>query len=241
MLVEERMRSHPITVAPQDSFRHAMGLIRQRGIRHLPVVEAGRLVGIVTDRDLRQAAPSSATSLEMHELHYLLERVNICDIMTAKVHTVSPDASIEEAACLMIRHKIGCLPVLRGSELIGIITETDLLGAIVDGLGIQPGQARLEVVLEDRPDAFLDACRIIQDQGGEIQSLAIAAVTHREAGRKVIRVHLEGVSAEPLARALQAGGYTVRPGLASTLATPDVKPARCRVTPPFPGGDVLSA
>src|SRR5512147_2916121 len=121
MLVEKRMKTTPITVGPDDSFRHAMNLIRQRGIRHLPVVEGNRLVGIVTDRDIRQASPSPATSLEMHELHYLLERVKVRDIMTSKVITVTPETPIEEGARLMLLHRIGSLPVLRGAALVGII------------------------------------------------------------------------------------------------------------------------
>ena len=91
MLVEKRMRPNPISVGLQDSFRRAMSLIRQRGIRHLPVVEAGRLVGIVTDRDLRQASPSPATNIKIHELHYLLEKVAVCDIMVPRVPTVAPE------------------------------------------------------------------------------------------------------------------------------------------------------
>ena len=106
MLVEKRMKRDPVTVTPDDSFRHAMTLIRQRGIRHLPVVQGGRLVGIVTDRDIRQASPSLATSLEIHELHYLLEKVRIHEIMTKKVYTVAPDTPIEEAARYMRRNRL---------------------------------------------------------------------------------------------------------------------------------------
>jgi acetoin utilization protein AcuB len=91
MLVEKRMRPNPISVGLQDSFRRAMSLIRQRGIRHLPVVEAGRLVGIVTDRDLRQASPSPAASIEIHELHYLLEKVTVCDIIMLSAYAVAPE------------------------------------------------------------------------------------------------------------------------------------------------------
>src|SRR3972149_4770181 len=125
MLVEKRMKRDPVTVSPEDSFRHAMTLIRQKGIRHLPVVEEGRLVGIVTDRDLRQTSPSPATSLEIHEMHYLLERVKLREIMTKKVHTVAPDTPIEEAARLMLTHKIGCLPVLPAGRVVGIGPEAD--------------------------------------------------------------------------------------------------------------------
>jgi acetoin utilization protein AcuB len=209
MQVEKRMKLSPITVGPQDSFRHAMNLIRSRGIRHLPVVDAGHLVGIVTDRDIRQASPSAATSLEIHELHYLLERVKVADIMTKKVVTVAPDTPIEEAARLMLHHRIGSLPVLRGTELVGIITETDMLQAFVDVMGIHARQTRVELVLEDRAGAFLEVCRIIQDQGGDIASVVTAMATHRGEEKKVMVFRLEGVSPDALLAALQAAGHTV--------------------------------
>src|SRR5574341_1197672 len=191
MQVEKRMKPNPITVSPEDSFRHAMTLIRERGIRHLPVVEDGRLVGIVTDRDLRQASPSQATSLEIHELHYLLERVTVREIMTTKVHTVTPDTPIEEAARLMLRHRIGGVPVLGEGALVGILTETDILSAFVDLMGLQEDKTRLELVLENRPGAFLDVCRIIQDQGGDIASVVSATATHAGQEKKVMLFRIE--------------------------------------------------
>ena len=207
MLVEKRMKRDPVRVGPEDSFRHAMTLIRQKGIRHLPVVEGDRLVGIVTDRDIRQASPSPATSLEIHELHYLLEKVKVREIMTKKVYTVTPDTPIEEAARLMIMHKIGGLPVLDEGKLAGIITETDILTAFVDVMGIQQERARLELVLEDRPGAFLDACRIIQEQGGDIVSVVTA--TRQGEETKALIFRLEGVEVEPLVSQLEADGHTV--------------------------------
>ncbi|MBI2000716.1 MAG: CBS domain-containing protein [candidate division NC10 bacterium] len=209
MLVEKRMKRDPVTLGPEDSFRHAMTLIRQKGIRHLPVVERGRLVGIVTDRDIRQASPSPATSLEVHELHYLLEKIKIREIMTRKVYTVTPDSPIEEAARLMLQHKIGGLPVLQDGDLVGIITETDILAAFVEVMGIQQNQTRLELVLEDRPGAFLDVCRIIQEQGGDIVSVVTAAATHRGEEKKVLVFRLDGVTVDPLLVHLEAGGHTV--------------------------------
>jgi acetoin utilization protein AcuB len=209
MLVEKRMKLHPVTVSPEDSFRHAMTLIRQKGIRHLPVVEGDRLVGIVTDRDIRQASPSPATSLEVHELHYLLERVKVREIMTKRVYTVAPDTPIEEAARLMLQHKIGGLPVLDGGKLGGIITETDILAAFVEVMGIQPQQTRLELVLEDRPGAFLEVCRTIQEQGGDIVSVVTATAVHRGQETKVLIFRLDGVQVDPLVKHLEAGGHTV--------------------------------
>ncbi len=209
MLVEKRMKRDPVTLTPDDSFRHAMTLIRQKGIRHLPVVEGSQLVGIVTDRDIRQASPSPATSLEIHELHYLLEKVKIREMMTKKVYTVAPDTPIEEAARLMLQHKIGGLPVLQAGNLVGIITETDILSAFVDVMGIQQQQTRLELVLEDRPGAFLEVCRIIQEQGGDIVSVVTAMATHGGEETKVLIFRLEGVTIDPLVKQLEASGHTV--------------------------------
>ena len=209
MLVEGLMKPDPITVGPQDSFRDAMTLIRQRGIRHLPVVDGERLVGIVTDRDIRQASPSPATSLEMHELHYLLEKVKVCEIMTAKVVTVTPETPIEEAARLMLVHRIGSLPVLRGTSLVGIITETDLLRAFADVMGVHARQTRLELILEDRPSAFPDVCRIIQEQGGDIASVVAATATHRGQPKKIMVFRLEGVLSDSLVKRIEAAGHTV--------------------------------
>jgi len=214
MLVERWMKANPITVGPLDSFRHAMNLIRQRGIRHLPVVEGGRLVGIVTDRDVRQASPSAATSLEVHELHYLLEKIKIRDIMTSEVVTATPEMPIEAAARLMLTHRIGSLPVLRGMALVGIITETDILSAFVEVMGIQAEQTRLELVLEERAGAFLDACRIVQDQGGDIVSVVTATASHRGEPKKVMLFRLEGVAVDPLVKRLEASGHTVLSAIA---------------------------
>jgi acetoin utilization protein AcuB len=145
----------------------------------------------------------------MHELHYLLEKVKVCDIMTANVITVTPETPIEEAARLMLLHRIGSLPVLRGTALVGIITETDILQAFVDVMGIQAEQTRLELVLEDRAGAFLDICRIIQDQGGDIASVVTATARYRGEQKKVMVFRLEGVSSDSLVKQLEAGGHTV--------------------------------
>lgn len=138
MHVEQWMNRDLVTVSPDESFRTAMHLIRQKGIRHIPVVEGKRLVGIVTDRDLRQAAPSGATSLSIHELHYILERLTVREVMTKQVVTIRPEQTVEEAALLLLGHRIGGLPVVRDGELCGIITETDILQAFLQLRGKGP-------------------------------------------------------------------------------------------------------
>lgn len=154
MLVKNRMKRDPVTVMKDDSFRYALKLIRKEGIRHLPVLDGKKLVGIITDRDLRQAAPSPATTLEVHELNYLLERLKIEAIMTKKVITVTPQTSLQEAAKLLFAHKIGCLPVVENQELVGIITEGDILRAYLEQEERAEAAPATELVVEDRPGAF---------------------------------------------------------------------------------------
>ena len=129
MHVKYWMTPRVITASPEEGLKGAWKLLKEHGIRHLPVLEEGRLVGIVTDRDLRQAFPSRATALEIHELLYLLDRVTLREIMTKEVVTVTPDLSIPQAARLLLEHKIGGLPVLEDGRLVGILTETDVLKA----------------------------------------------------------------------------------------------------------------
>lgn len=131
MRVADWMQRKPITIKPQETLRAAWELLRQHRIRHLPVVEKGRLVGIVTDRDLRQALPSRAVSLEIHEFPQLAGMVRIWEVMTRVLITVSPETSIQEATCLLLKYRIGSLPVVRGERLVGIVTNTDLLKALL--------------------------------------------------------------------------------------------------------------
>jgi len=150
MRVDQWMNRDLVTAEPRDSFRTAMHLIRQKGIRHLPVVEDKRLVGIVTDRDLRQAAPSGATSLSIHEVHYILEKLTVRDIMTKQVVTIRPDQTVEDAALLLLGHRIGGLPVVQDGELVGIITETDILQAFLQLRGKGPLDIASTIVEAER-------------------------------------------------------------------------------------------
>lgn len=131
MRVEEWMQRRPVTVSPQETLRTAWRIIRENWIRHLPVVERGRLVGIITDRDLRHALPSRAVGLEMHEIPHLAEKVRIWEVMARAVVTIHREAPIEEAARLLLKYRIGALPVVKGESLVGIITKTDLVRALV--------------------------------------------------------------------------------------------------------------
>jgi len=129
MKVRELMSGAPITVRPDTTVFEARRLMLKERIRHLLVTEDRRLVGIITDRDIRLNLPSQATSLSMWEVNYLLAKLTVGQVMTKSVIITGPDRDARAAAQLMLEHKVGALPVLDGEHLIGILTETDILRA----------------------------------------------------------------------------------------------------------------
>ncbi|HEX7588856.1 MAG TPA: CBS domain-containing protein, partial [Anaerolineae bacterium] len=136
MLVRERMTPNPIVVHLDTPFEDALQLLREKKIRRLPVLDKqGNLVGIVVEKDLLYASPSPATSLSVFEVHYLLSKLLVKDVMTHRVITVGEDCPLEEAARIMVDHKIGSLPIMRGKEVVGIITETDIFRSMAEALG----------------------------------------------------------------------------------------------------------
>ena len=133
MLIKDRMTRSPITAPPEIPMQEALKLMRERGIRRLPVVDKkGKLVGIVSDRDLLHASPSDATSLSVWELNYLLSKVTLKELMTTPVITVTPETPVQEAARIMAEKKIGGLPVVQAGKVVGIITETDLFRVLLE-------------------------------------------------------------------------------------------------------------
>ncbi len=138
MLVAERMTRNPIVIRDDTPIDKALKIMRDNKVRRLPVLnDKGALVGIVSERDLLFASPSPATTLSIYELHYLLARIAVADVMTTEVITVTEDTSLKEAARIMADNRIGGLPVERKGELVGIITETDLFKIFLELLEAQ--------------------------------------------------------------------------------------------------------
>jgi acetoin utilization protein AcuB len=184
MFVRNYMSPNPFTVEPDISYPEAMGILRRKKIRRLPVVEHDRLIGIVVEEDLLSNQPSPATTLSIHEMYALLERLRVRQIMSRPVITVEGGCPVEEAARIMVEHKIGCLPVMDGEKLIGIITETDIFKALVEVLGGQETGIRLTLRLPDRVGELARITSQIAQAGGNI----IAVTTSRlldEAQREV--------------------------------------------------------
>ena len=207
MLVKHRMTPSPITVAPDTSFPEAFRVIREKGIRYLPVVDSrGRLIGIVTQTDLLHASPSSATTLTVFEVNYLLAHLQVQEVMSSPI-TVPDDAPVEEAARIMVEKGISCLPVMRDGELVGIITETDIFKAFVEILG--SGEAVLRVTLRapDVPGELARMTGLIAELGGNL--CTVASFRGEDPEHVYFTFRLEGVEEEVLLPALEELGEEV--------------------------------
>ena len=172
MLVKYWMRKDVVTVDIDDSMQHATNLIKEHQMPMLPVLKDGRLVGIITDRDLKRASASDATSLDVHELIYLLSRIRIGDIMSKNPITVPPDYTLEEAAAVLLRNKISGAPVVdTQGRIIGSITQLDLFRALISLTGLEKRGVQFAFELEDRPGSIKDVTDVIRDYGGRLVSI----------------------------------------------------------------------
>ncbi len=210
MFAKSKMERNPITISPDASFYEARKLIQEEGIRHLPVVDGkGKLVGIVTDRDIREAGPSDATLLSVQEINYLLGKLKVGGIMTPaeKLVTIQPDTLIEKAVQLLHDHKIGSLPVVDGDKLVGIITETDILELFVDVVGLNVKGTRLTMLLEDEPGTLLGVLKIFKDHNINVISIITPTLTFE--GKRTVVIRIKTHKHEEVVRDLEKAGYEI--------------------------------
>lgn len=210
MFVRDRMSSPAVTVHPDTPFQDALKLMQERGFRRLPVVDhEERLVGIVSERDLLHASPSPATTLSVWEMNYLLWRLKIEQLMTSKVIATTPDMPIEDAAQMMVAHKIGGLPVVDARRhVVGVITETDIFKAFVEMLGTgQPG-LRLMLRVPRGKGVLAKLASAISALDGNIVSVGTFGATEdAEASRyEDLLIKVSGVSQEQVVNALESLG-----------------------------------
>lgn len=208
MIVAKRMMRNPVSVDENDSMKKAMDLLRDREIRHLPVLKGGdKLVGIVSERDIKQASPSPATALEIREIYYLLDKVKVRQIMTRRPYTISSTAPIEEAALIMREKRIGCLPVVDDGRLVGILTETDILDAFIESMGVSGPGYRVELALPNRPGMLYEVLSLLKDFNVNIVSVATAA--HDDPDMKILILRVETKSYKVLKAALKKAGHEI--------------------------------
>ena len=193
MFVSDWMTRKVFTLSPEDVISDAIGLIREKGIKHIPVVKDEKLKGILSDRDIKDFSPSRATTLDVYELHYILAKTKVKEIMKTRVFTTTSDTPIEEAALTMFDQKIGCLPVVASGKLSGIISDRDIFRALVDITGVRHGGHRICVTIEDRPGSIKEVADIVRTNGFSLQSILTSYEKMPEGYRKiVIRTKGEG-------------------------------------------------
>ena len=183
MLVGERMSRPVISITRDMPIHDALALFKKEKIRRAPVLKDGKLIGIISDKDLLNASPSQATSLSVWEMNYMLSKITVKEVMTREVLTVQADTPIEEAARLMADNKIGGVPVMKADKVVGMITETDLFKIFLELMGARTKGIRVTAIAEDHPGQLAMITKAVADAGGNFISFGQFAT---EDGKTVI-------------------------------------------------------
>ena len=209
MYVGRIMHTHLVTAAPDTSLRKAKEIIEEKKINHLLVVNnSGDLVGIVSDRDVRQSMASPATALSVHELNYPLTQLTVENIMVKKIITISPGTTIERAAKIMQENRINALPVVESEKLVGIITSTDVMGVLLRAIGFGEKSARFTVLVQDRIGIVAEVSKILKEKNISIRSFVTwPEKEYPGVFQLVMRVGLE--DKDRAISALSDGGFKV--------------------------------
>lgn len=209
MKVKDRMAANVKTVEIDSSITEAFRLMKENNVRRLPVMDKGKLAGIVTLSDLNQAAPSSATSLSIHELNYLLAKTKIRDIVPKKrkLLTISPEQYIETAAKIMRENTVSGLPVVDNGKLVGIVTETDIFDAFIDILGVRRTHTRIDFYVKHRPGSLAEVTGLIAARGISIINTVVYYDEKKEKYKMILRI--EELNYEPVVEELKEKGYEI--------------------------------
>ncbi|MDY4761448.1 CBS domain-containing protein [Streptococcus thoraltensis] len=207
MAVKDFMTSKVIYVSPDTTVAHASDKMKAQDLRRLPVIENDRLVGLVTEGTMADATPSKATSLSIYEMNYLLNKTKIRDIMIRDVITVSQDASLEDAIYIMMKHKIGVLPVVDNDQLYGIITDRDIFKAFLEVSGYGEEGLRLNILLNDTIGSLEKVVRVISEANLNIHRTVVA---NHKSGKILVEIQIQGqTDTQTLQKALENQGITV--------------------------------
>ncbi|MGE4498565.1 MAG: CBS domain-containing protein [Deferribacterales bacterium] len=221
MFVKNWMRREVITISPDETILDAKHIMKENGIRRLPVVENNKLAGIITEKDIKEYSPSRASSLDVYELKRLLAKTLVKDAMNVNVITVHPETPIEKAALILRDKRFGGLPVVNDAgELAGIITAVDLFDIFVESMGFSHQSTRIAILLEDRKGALAEMTKIIDSHGLNIVSLATFFLKNTEGGARdvVIRVNGEQSKIDAAVRDLRSADFN----LASVIEMNDI-------------------
>lgn len=187
MLVHKWMTAHPRTIQVDDSITEAVALMKEGNVRHLPVLRGEELVGIVSDRDVKEFSPSKATTLDIYELHYLLSKAKVADAMQRNPKRVTPGDTIERAALLMHDNKIGCLPVVdETGKVVGVLTQEDVFEALVEVTGCRSDTIRFQMTIPDEPGSIKAVTDRARAHGLNLRSILTTYVDVAPGQRELI-------------------------------------------------------
>lgn len=189
MAVKDFMTRKVVYISPDTTVAHAADIMREQGLHRLPVIENDKLVGLVTEGTIAEASPSKATSLSIYEMNYLLNKTKIKDVMIRKVITVSQYASLEDATYLMLKNKVGILPVVDNEQVYGVITDRDIFKAFLEVSGYGEEGVRVRFVTEDEVGVLEHIVHLLVEENLNISN---AVNIPRKDGKVVIEVQIDG-------------------------------------------------
>ncbi len=202
MIVKNRMTRNPITISPDTPVAEAQRIMRREKIHRLPVLNKKKeLVGIVTEKDLLYASPSPVSTLDIHEMTYLLSQLTVKKVMSTQVLTIPSDTVLEEAARIMVDSDIGGLPIVDSGSLVGIITESDLFKVFMELFGARHSGLRVTLLIPDKPGEISALGQAITEKGGDIISLGTFLGT--DASNAVCTMKVQGLAKDVLVEALK--------------------------------------
>lgn len=204
MRIEDIMKKNVITASPSTTIGEALLLLRSNRIRHLPVIEQEELVGIVSDRDLRDALPSR---LLAHDDDDMILHKPVTDIMRKQVITAHPLDYIEDASVLIYEHKVGSLPVVEGKRLVGMITESDLFYSLIELFGVNKPSSHIEVEVEDRVGMLAEVSHVMRE--AQVNVTSVVVFPGRKPGTKNLVFRVQTIDPRPLIQLLADKGFTV--------------------------------
>ncbi|WP_324824397.1 CBS and ACT domain-containing protein [Sinanaerobacter sp. ZZT-01] len=207
MYVKNRMTKDPYTIQADAPITEVVELMRIKNLKRIPVLDGERVVGILTDGDIQKVSPTKATALSVFEINYLLAKTTVRDAMTKKVVTISPEDILEEAAVLMRANRVSSLPVIDGTRLVGIITESDIFDAFIDLLGGRDIGTRLVIETDDKPGILSDVANIVSEYGANINH--IAAYRREEEKRSDVVIRMDTLDSEAIIQSLEKKGYEI--------------------------------
>ena len=207
MDVKSYMTPNVVTVTEETKILEALDIMKDNDFHRLPVVRNGRMVGLVTQEIIQENSPSTATSLSIHEMNYLLTKTKVGDIMQKKVHTIQADDLLEEAATRMRDQEVGVLPVVEDQDkIVGIITDKDIFSAFIDVMGYDNKGSRIVIdIPEDHPGILEDITNLLAEAEVSIDQIAV----YRKDHFTQVVIQMDSPDVNAIKEILTTSGYTV--------------------------------